>query len=272
MRLAILSDIHGNLLAFEAALRHIAQHGVDLIIVTGDIVVGSPDSSQCWELAKSLNCPIVRGNHERYVAHFGTDEASPLWSTRQFAVLHFALAQLTEAQRKEMEELPHSFRDPGLPELYVVHASERSDHDTVASHTPEEELRNMFPTARERFIIRSHNHFGQVRLWKNGTIVTNSSVGLPLDSNTTAQYLLLDRVKDSWHFAHQSVPYDVDAAIKRFHDTGYLKNTGPVGRLFLRELATGTMQILPFIRHYAKWQEEGSISLDEAVERFLNCY
>src|SRR3990172_5911680 len=161
-RIAVFADIHGNLPAFEAALNHVSQQKVDQIILAGDIVNGAPDSKACWNLALSLDCPILSGNQERYVAHFGTPKASPLWT----------MEQLSEQDRHCMEQLPLNLRLPEAPDLFFVHATERDDHDTVASHTPEQALHEMFPTAQERYIIRAHNHFGQVRVWDKGFIVT----------------------------------------------------------------------------------------------------
>lgn len=135
MRLAILADIHGNLPAFETALKHVANQSPDLIVIAGDIVVGSPDSADCWKLAQSLGCPILRGNHERYVADYGTPAASPDWAAEQFYPLHWAIAILTDQERILMGELPLTLRLPDAPNLLLVHASARNDHDTVASHT-----------------------------------------------------------------------------------------------------------------------------------------
>ena len=270
MRIAVLADIHGNLPAFEAALKHVSQQKVDQIILAGDIVIGSPDSKACWDLALSSGCPILRGNHERYAAHFGTSKASPLWSTEQFAPLQWAVEQLSEQDRQCMEQLPLNLRLPEAPDLFFVHASVRDDHDTITSYTPEPVLHDMFPTAQERFIIRAHNHYGQTRVWEKGFIVTCSSVGLPLDSNPTAQYLLLDQEKKGWNIQHQSVPYPLDATISRFHDTDYASSVGPMGHLFFREVVTASHQIVPFLRLYSKWSEQGDISLSQAVERFLS--
>ena len=165
LRLAILADIHGNLPAFEAVLNHVEQQKVDLIIIAGDIVIGSPDSKDCLALAMSLGCPILRGNHERHIADFGTPNASPLWAKEQFAPLQWAFAQLSEPERQWVAQLPASLRIPEAPNLFVVHATERNDHDTVEPHTPEQILNDMFPIAQERYIVRSHNHYGQVRVW-----------------------------------------------------------------------------------------------------------
>jgi len=147
MRLAILADIHGNLPAFEAALDHAAHQKVDRIIIAGDIVNGCPDSKACLNLALSVGCPILRGNHERYIAHFDTPEASPEWTTEQYAPLQWARAQLSEQERKIVAKFPACLRMPEAPDVFVVHASERNDHDTVEAHTPEQKLHDMFPAA-----------------------------------------------------------------------------------------------------------------------------
>jgi len=270
MRIAVLADVHGNLPAFEAALKHVSQQKVDQIILAGDIINGAPDSKACWELALSLGCPILRGNHERYAAHFGTPKAPPLWSMEQFAPLQWTVEQLAEPDRWRMEQLPLNLRLPEAPGLFFVHASERDDHDSLAAHTPEQAIQAMFPTARERYIIRAHNHLGQVRVWENGLVVTCGSVGLPLDGNPTAQYLLLDQQKNGWKIQHQPAPYPLEAVIGRFQDTGYVASVGPMGRLFYREVVTASHQIVPFLRLYGQWSNQGELSLARAVERFLS--
>ena len=272
LRLAIFADIHGNLPAFEAALKHVAYQSVDQIIIAGDIIIGSPDSADCWKLALSLNCPILRGNHERYVAYYGTPLASPEWSTEKYAPLQWAFSQLNSQECQAMALLPANLRLPDAQNLFIVHASERNDSDAVTAYTPEEQLSAMFPYAEERFIIRAHNHVGQTRVWRNRFLVTSGSVGLPLDGNPTAQYLLLEQEKSGWQIQHQSVPYDLDLVIQRFKDTHYLASTGPMGRLFFREVVTASQQLVPFLRLYKQWSKEENISLSEAVDRFLKEY
>jgi hypothetical protein len=270
MRLAILADIHGNLPAFEAALAHVAVQAPDQTLIAGDVVVGSPDSDACWQLARSMGCPMLRGNHERYVADFGTPTAPAVWSTEQFAPLHWALAQLGASERQAMGSLPRLLRLPDVPDLLFIHASVRDDHDTITAHTPEAQLDAMFPAITERFLIRAHNHVAQLRLWGERLIITAGSVGLPLDAQTTAQYLRLDRTPDGWRFQHQSVPYDVEAALRRFRESGYLAATGPMGRLFMREVATASPHIVPFFRSRARWPDSKGLSLAAAVERYLS--
>lgn len=269
MRLAILADIHGNLQAFEAALAHAQAQGVDQIIIAGDIVIGSPDSDRCWQLAHSLGCPLLRGNHERYIADLGSDRADPRWDTPQYAPLQWAAAQLAAAERAAIAALPPAVRLPDAPDLLVVHASLRSDADSLRAHTPDAELPAMFPGSPPHLIVRAHNHIAATRPWGERLIVTAGSVGLPLDGSPTAQYLLLERRRAGWAIAHQAVPYDLEAALARFETSGYLAATGVIGRLYRHELATASYQLVPFLRAYQRWSARAPLSLEAALARFF---
>jgi predicted phosphodiesterase len=267
VRVAVLADIHGNLAAFEAALEDVEREEVDNLYLAGDVVIGSPDSAACWKLARSLGCRLLRGNHERYIAHYGTVDAAPIWSTEQFSPVRWAHAQFDDEARRSMDELPRTFEV--APDLLLVHASARSDIDNIYPHTPEVDLTEMFRGTDARFILRAHNHISQTRLWGERRIVTCGSVGLPLDGHTMAQYLIAERRNGGWSFEHRSVPYDVDATLRRFRETGYVGETGPMGRLFMREVATATSHLVPFLHLYARWSEE-PVPLSVAVDCFLN--
>lgn len=272
MRIAILADIHGNLPAFEAALTHVRQQGVDHLVIAGDLINGAPDSRLCWELAQTLDCTILRGNHERYVFDYDTPHAPPLWKTERFAPVQWSVSQFTPEERRTLAMLPSALRLPAAPDLLIVHASPRRDNDTILPHTPEQELAPMFSNTPERFIVRGHDHWCAVRLWNGRTIVTTGSVGMTLDEHPLAHYVILEQRKGEWQIQHQAVPYDVDAAVERFYSTGYLKATGPMGRLMLREVATASPHLVPFLRLYERWCNKEEVSLAAAVERFLVIY
>ena len=270
MRIAAISDIHGNLNAFEAVLEHVDGQHVDQIVITGDIVLGAPDAKACWALAYELGCPIVRGNTDRFLAHYGTPDADPLWTTEQFAPLHWTVQQFTDEERADVGALPLVYRMPEKPNLIFCHGSPRSDVDAIYAYIYDDQLREIMTGVSERYVVRGHNHTPQVKLWEDHVIITCGSVGLPDNAYTAAQYLILEEHRNEWRIKHQAVPYDVDCALQRFCDTGYLEAAGPMGRLFMRTLATGTGQIVPFFRYYNRWKAEGGISLSEAVDRFFN--
>ncbi|MEZ4679123.1 MAG: metallophosphoesterase family protein [Caldilineaceae bacterium] len=270
MRIAVLADIHGNLPAFETVLTDLRRHAPDLLVIAGDIVVGSPDSYACWQLAQSLDCPIVRGNHERYVSHFGTEQADPLWLSEQFLPVRWAVQQFSDEERQTIAELPLALRLLEARDLLIVHASEHSDTASLPPHTSPHELTAIFRDAQEQTIARGHNHIPRTHPWSGRQIVTAGSVGLPLEGRIAAQYLLLDQVADGWEAHHQSVEYPVEQTLQRFAETNYVAQTGPMGRLFQREVATASHYFVPFLRYYRLWlAEEPELALAMALERFL---
>ncbi|MEM7130478.1 MAG: metallophosphoesterase [Chloroflexota bacterium] len=273
MRLAILADIHGNLPALEAILDHVEKQYIDQIIIAGDIVNVSPDSDKCWQLVQSLNCPIVRGNHERYASDYGTPNADPLWETEQFSPVRWTAAQFTSAERQQISSLPTFLRSAEWPDLLITHASLRSDKDSLKAFTPPESIQAMFGDSTEQTIVRGHNHLEYTYQWGEKQIITVGAAGLPLDGLTTARYSIVERVNQQWHNRPQAIPYDVDRAIRRFSESGYLEATYPMGRLCLREVATASHAFIPFLRLYRRWQADdpnglGALTLTDAIERF----
>ncbi|MEZ4735864.1 MAG: metallophosphoesterase family protein [Caldilineaceae bacterium] len=272
MRIAILADIHGNLPAFEAVLHHLRQQAPDLIIIAGDVVIGAPDSAACWQLAQSLACPMVRGNHERYLSDFGTAQGDPAWQTEQFLPVQWAVAQFTAVERSAIAALPLTLALPAAPDLLVVHAGVRSDRENLPPYKADAEIAAMFPKVPQRWIVRGHDHLARAHTWREKTIITTGSVGLPMDGNTAAQYTLLDATPQGWCVYHQAVEYDVRKTLDRFAVTNYVAQTGVMGRLFLRETATATPHFVPFLRLYHQWSQETPLSLQDALDRYLNHY
>ena len=271
MRIAIIADIHGNLTALEAVLARVEQLQVERLVVAGDIVVGAPDSAACWARVKALGCPVLRGNHERYVFDFGTPRAKPEWATERFGPVRWAVAQFDAAARAEMAALPMSLRLPEVPGVLFVHGSPRSDQDLVFPYTPEAELAAKFGGEAERLIVRAHNHYCGVRDWRGGRIVTVGSLGLPLDGTRQAQFTVIERdaaAPGGWRVEHLAVPYDVAAAVRRFHESGYLEAAGPLAELYRREVETAAFHVMPFLEYLRREPGAGQWPLAEALARF----
>jgi predicted phosphodiesterase len=273
MRIAILADIHGNLAALEAALAEIATLRPDRLVVAGDVVDGGPDSSACWQRVRALGVPVLRGNHERYVFDYGTPRADPAWASPQFAPLRIARAELGAEAIAELAALPTAWTDAEAPGLLVVHASLRSDNDSIFPYTLDPQIDPLFPDLdpQVQVIVRGHNHICATREWAGRRIVTSGSVGLAQDGNPAAQFVLLERMANGfWQVRHRVVRYDVGATLRRFYDSGYLERSGPLGRLFYREIETGTHQVVPFLRFYGQARSRGAHwTLEETLARFL---
>ena len=113
MKVAVISDIHGNLRALEAVLADIAMQGVDLTVNLGDIVAGPLQPRETLERVMALGQPTIRGNHER-----------TLFVDKQDLVDRFAVNQLTDEQQAWIKALPKTLV---IDDIYMCHGTPKSD-------------------------------------------------------------------------------------------------------------------------------------------------
>jgi putative phosphoesterase len=194
MRVAALSDVHGNLPALEAVLAEVAAAAVDAIVCGGDVAAG-PFPGECVERLRSRDAVFVRGNADR--------ELSP-WLREQ----------LPAAVQEFLVELPHVRSLGGV--LYC-HGSPRRDDEILTRVTPPERLAVALEGIEERLVVCGHTHVqfdlsvGPVRL------VNAGSVGMPYEGRQGAFWTLIDGDQ----FEHRQTPYALDAAVAAIRGTAY---------------------------------------------------
>src|SRR5579885_2793521 len=75
MRVAVIADIHGNLLALEAVLQDLSQQPpVDSLVIAGDLCLNGPSPRQVLERVRALNCPVIQGNVDYEVVNSAPDK------------------------------------------------------------------------------------------------------------------------------------------------------------------------------------------------------
>ncbi len=214
----------------------------------------------------SLNLPLLRGNHERYIYHYNTPHAHPDWYKENFQGLPFTVNQFTLEERQAMSELPMHLH---FDNLLITHATYRADGESFSSETSPDELEPMFAGSTEAFILRGHNHRFFSNGFKNRIIESIGSAGLPLDGTPEAKYSITEKHRDTWVFYRHTVPYNREVTIKHFIDSGYLEAAGPVAKLALRELQDSRDYLVRFITNYAKWSQNETLTMNQAVDVFL---
>lgn len=124
MKLAIISDIHGNLRALEAVVADARANGVDKYIFAGDYCLSSPDPDKCLSLIRSLDGWAVRGNEEGYLENLiGKDQSA--WTDGQMQISYWNFRNISPENRAYMLGLPKSLalRVEGV-NIYVTHNSQ----------------------------------------------------------------------------------------------------------------------------------------------------
>lgn len=214
MRIAVLSDVHGNLLALEAVLSDLEVRGSpDLFWVLGDLAAFGPWPSETVARLQALpNASFLQGNTDRYLVTGRRPALPPPRSPEEWSAMPARLAERDANFRWTVERLPFSayefLRDlptrleldvPGYGRIVAVHATglkgpgDQVDDETfVYPDAPDDLVRSCFSGLEARLVLYGHTHRPVERIVDGLRVVNDGSVGLPLDGDPRAAYLLLD--------------------------------------------------------------------------------
>lgn len=275
MKVAVLSDIHGNLPALRTVVAHVDRWSPDAVIVGGDIVNRGPLSGACLELVAQRHeadgWRLLRGNHEEFVLDCGNPDrplSGPGYETTQFA--HFALAQV--GANAELLRLMSDVFERAAPNgelLRIVHASMRNNRDGVYPATPDEELRRQIAPAPAVFVT-GHTHRPLIRR-VDGTLVVNiGSVGASFDDDRRAAYGQFTWTKSGWSAEIVRLDYDYTQIEIDYVESGFLAHGGALAQLMLVELRKARGLIFRWASRYQEAVLNGRLTLEESV-RYILC-
>ena len=221
MRLAVISDVHGNRLALDAVLDDIARQGVDATVCLGDHVSGPLDPAGSADRLMGLDGPVIRGNHDRWV--IATDRVAD-------RVDQFAAAQLNSRQKSWLAELPATAVFGG--EVFLCHGTPESDetawldnfwHDRKTTLPSEASVTAQADGIDYPVVLCGHTHMARSVRLRDGRLIFNpGSVGLQLvHGSPDARYGLLERRQGRWLSRINVVPYDTEAAAEQARANGF---------------------------------------------------
>lgn len=257
MKIAVISDVHGNLLALESVLADIEAQAVDVTVNLGDILSGPLWVAETADRLMALGLPTISGNHERQLLA-GAPE-------RMGASDAHAARLLDDRQRAWLAALPATLRLGD--EVFCCHGSPASDLqyflETVtadrrgddspgirAATAAEAEQRagDTLRDAAPALILCGHTHVPRIMQLGDGRLVVNpGSVGLQAyedehphphvveNRSPHARYAVLTRRRAAWQVELRCVPYEHEAAaaLARAHgrpDWAAALRTGFAGR------------------------------------------
>jgi putative phosphoesterase len=225
MKIAAISDIHGNLDALDAVLADIGRREVDMIVNLGDILSGPLLPRETADRLMSLDLPTIRGNHERQL--LAADREAMGLSDRH------AAESITGPQREWLSKLPATMW--AADDVFLCHATPESDVECFLENIRDGELipaalHEMETRARPcaaSLIFCGHTHIPRVAQLTNGQVIVNpGSVGIqayaghhPIPhvveiGSPHARYALVEASTDGWVAELIAVPYDWEAAAR----------------------------------------------------------
>ena len=224
MRIAALSDVHGNLGALEAVLADIATQAVDVVVNLGHVLSGALQPRETADRLLPLNLPTVRGNHERQVLTVPPE--------RMGASDRLASDTITDVHRAWLAALPLTL--DVADGVLAFHGSPTDDLtyllDTVTPGgarpaTETEVLDRLGAQAAVPLLLCGHTHLPREMRLPTGALVVNpGSVGWPAYDDDSphphvmeagsphARYAITTRTDGGWTAEFRAVGYDWDAA------------------------------------------------------------
>ncbi len=235
MRIAVLSDIHGNALAFDAVLNELRQGGYDRMVCLGDAVQSGPQPAAVVARLRDLGCPVVMGNADDYLLT-GTDSgAEPADDARRRRLAEtraWSLAQLSDADRAFIGGfVPTVALDlDGGRRLCCFHGSPRSYDDVLLPDAPPDDFVRLLTPCAGAIATGGHTHVQFVRQFPDGTFFFNpGSVGFAwrhgqpaglLRADPWAEYATLDSDDGRIALTFHRVPFDLTAYRAIIRDSG----------------------------------------------------
>jgi predicted phosphodiesterase len=224
MRIALFSDIHGNLTGLRAVLAAIeAAGGADELVAAGDLIVGESATDEVLDLLLARGVRLVRGDSddEEKLVRLERQEAASPGSTRYPAAYYRALREwlrmnLSDAGRALLAGLPLArvIAVDAETELYVCHASPRAPDDRVCGmDCPPERVREAYAGVSASIIAFGHYHAPFVRWLDQRCYLNVASVGLRRDGRSC--YTMLTYRDSHWAIEQRTVAYDVAAERRR---------------------------------------------------------
>jgi putative phosphoesterase len=222
MRVAVVSDIHGNLAALEAVVGDLEAAAPDLVVQGGDLAAIGPRPADVVDRIRELGWPSVVGNTDEMLwdqsARAEQARRAPKlvsWLRVLFDTLApWAKERLGEDRIRWLQSLPREWR---TGDLLLVHASPDDTWRAPMPDADDEELRQVYGGQEARTVIYGHIHRSYARRMPDLTVTNSGSVGLPYEGDCRPSYLLLDDGVPQV----RRVEYDIEREVRDLRESGF---------------------------------------------------
>lgn len=221
MKIALISDIHGNLHALDRVLAAIHDEQVDQIVCLGDVAALGPHPAGVVARLRQIGCLAVMGNCDVWLAEWPLpEEESDLWRQACWAAELLSPQDLAFIRGFQPAT---SLRLDGGSSLLCFHGSPRSNREVILATTPDDQLAAMLAGHDAAILIGGHTHIQMVRRFGKSLIVNAGSVGLPYDLSTPpghfwhppwAEWAMIEETAGHMSIELRRTPLDVAALIE----------------------------------------------------------
>jgi putative phosphoesterase len=225
-RVAVITDIHGNLAALQASLDAIGQIGVDQIYCGGDLVGYGPYPNEVCALIEEREIPTIYGNYD-YAIGRDLDDCGCAYVTQHDRQLGqqsvpWTLAHTDQHSKDFMRGLPFDLRfELGDVPIHLVHGSPRKVNEYLFEDKPASLYERLAAAEQARVMVFGHTHKPWIHPYGGVLFVNCGSVGKPKDGDPRAAFAILelDPAGDV-QVSIERFPYDAEAVAREVAAAG----------------------------------------------------
>lgn len=219
IKIAVISDIHGNMQALEAVLKDIEAEKCDKIFCLGDLAMAGPEPVKAIEKIKELqnmkDFILIQGNTDEMIADYSQ---AVIDKVKAFPVMAKALENdvkiIPDNLKEFLRNLPKQVQVEfeGVKVL-LVHGSPRKNDENISPDLPIEKIEEMLVGVDADLILCGHTHIPcGYQTSKRQTVVNDGSVGRPFTPNPQACYAIITFTSGDFEVKHKFVDYDKQKA------------------------------------------------------------
>jgi len=224
MRIAFISDVHGNSVALEKVIMDINRKNIDQIVILGDICFRGPDPKKSLDLVRSLSAKVIKGNADEWIVRGirrgeVPDGAFEIMSQER----EFGKSLLHEEDLQYLKNLPTDIKLTA--DEYEIHCFHATPHNLFQNIMPDASdetfAKEILTDCKSDIFLYGHIHRPFIR-YVNGKIIMNpGSVGLPFDGMPLASYGIIEVEGKNVQTEIHRVEYDIKQVIKMYEKNDY---------------------------------------------------
>lgn len=214
MKIACISDIHGNKIALDNVLDDIKKEGADKILVLGDLAMGGYDPNYTIEKIFSIeNVEIIQGNTDKLIVNYSDEMYNSMYPKNPLmaGALKLDVVEIKNENKELLKNLPENkMVDIEGIKILMAHGSPRKQDENIFPDVPINEVEEMVKSSPCDLIFVGHTHIPCGFSLESGkTVVNVGSVGRSMTKDKMPIYLLMTVNSDgSFSFEHKKVKYD----------------------------------------------------------------
>jgi putative phosphoesterase len=224
-RVAVITDIHANLPALDAALARIEELGIERIYCGGDLVGYGPHPNEVCALIEGRGIPTIYGNYDYAIAR-DLDDCGCAYITPHDRELGqqsvvWTLANTDQRAKDFMKTLPFDLHfDLGEHTVHLVHGSPRKVNEYLFEDKPASLYERLAGGEDDNVLVFGHTHKPWVHDFGGVRFVNCGSVGKPKDGDPRGAFAILEATADGVEVSIERVDYDVDAVAAEVREAG----------------------------------------------------